>query len=122
MTQSSICRRLINKVWRSYVDDLDKVPEAKGIYVIGDKDKETVLYVGHSKQMQQRLHQHKSGPQAIDEFVKRQFASANGGKKLGIKWVEDPNHKCVEGEYLDCIEKMLGYRPRFNKKDGNRCN
>ena len=117
---SNICQRLLDKVWRSYVNDLDTVPEAEGIYAIGDEDG-AVLYVGHSKQMRTRLRQHKSGQQAIDEFLKQQFAAVNSGSNLGIKWVEDPNHKCVEGEYLECIEEKLGYRPCFNKKGGNRC-
>ena len=117
---SNICQRLLDKVWRSYVNDLDTVPEAEGTYAIGDEDG-TVLYVGHSKQMRTRLRQHKSGQQAIDEFLKQQFAAVNSGSNLGIKWVEDPNHKCVEGEYLECIEEKLGYRPRFNKKGGNSC-
>ena len=87
---------------------------------LGDEE-ETVLYVGHSMHMQTRLREHKSGKLAINKFLKQQFATANGGRNLGIKWVEDHNHKCVEGEYLDCIEQKLGYRPPFNMKDGNRC-
>ena len=116
---SNICQRLLDKVWRSYAYDLDEVPEAEGIYAIGDKDG-TVLYVGHSKHIQRRLRQHKSGQLDIDKFVKQQFA-ANGGTNLRIKWVEDHDHKCVEGAYLECIEQKLGYRPPFNKKGGNRC-
>ena len=116
---SNICQRLLKKVWRSYPNDLDKVPETEGIYAIGDASG-TVLYLGHSKQMRTRLRQHKYGTPYIDEFVNGEFAR-NGGIDLRIKWVEEGNHKCVEGEYLECIEKKLGYRPHFNKKGGNRC-
>ena len=118
---SNICQRLLNKVWRPYASDLDKlVPEAKGIYAIGNA-REKVLYVGHSKHVRTRLKEHKNArKQDIDKFVREKF-DANGGRNLRIKWVEDPNHKCVEGKYLECIEKKLGYRPRFNKKGGNKC-
>ena len=114
---SKICQSLLGKVWRSYAYDLDKVPEAEGIYAIGDAS-EIVLYVGHSQHVRTRLRQHKSGQQAIDQFVKQEF-TANGGRNLGIKWVEDPNHKCVEGEYLDCIASKLGYWPQYNIQKGN---
>ena len=116
---SNICQRLLNKEWRSYANDLDKVPEAEGIYAISETIV-TVLYVGHSKQMRTRLRQHKYGTLDIDEFVKVEFAR-NRGIDLRIKWVEEENHKCVEGEYLECIEKKLGYWPHINKKGGNKC-
>ena len=115
----NICKRLLKNKWSSYANDLDEVPEAGGIYAIGDKDG-TVLYVGQSEHMRTRLRQHKSRQQEINELVQQQFA-ANGGTNLRIKWMEDPNHKCVEGEYLECIEKLLGSRPPFNKKGGNKC-
>ena len=112
---SNICQRLIDKVWKSYANDLDKVPKAEGIYAIGQADGE-VLYVGQSNDMRRRLGEHKREK----EFVKDEFKK-NGGKHLQIKWVEDKDHKCVEGHYLECIEKKLGYRPRYNIKGGNKC-
>ena len=114
---SNICQRLLNKVWRSYAHDLGDVPEAEGIYAIGNENG-TVLYVGQSEHMRTRLRQHKYGRQDIDQFVRQEFA-ANSGINLRIKWVEDPNHKCVEGEYLVCIASKLGYWPRYNKQKGN---
>ena len=116
---SNICQSLIDEVWRSYANELHEVPEVAGIYAIGDAG-ETFLYVGHSKNVRRRLEEHKSGPQDIDQFVHQQF-TANGGRNLGIKWVEHPNHKCVEGEYLDCIESKLGYWPQYNIQRGNYC-
>lgn len=106
---SSICQRLINKVWRSYADYLDRVPRAEGIYAIGKANGE-VLYVGQSNDVHRRLGEHK-----------RKKFKKNGRKHLQIKWVEDKDHKCVEGHYLECIEKKLGYRPRYNIKGGNKC-
>lgn len=121
---SNICQRLINKVWKSYATDLDKAPHAEGIYTIGFNQSEDVryIYVGHSKDVHRRLQEHKSQTLAIDEFVKKQFSSCNDGKNLRIKWVEETNGKCVEGEYLECMEKKLGYWPNYNKKRGNKCN
>ena len=117
---SNICQRLLKKVWRSYANDLNEVPQTEGIYAIGDAS-ETVLYVGHSNNMRRRLREHKSGTaQKINKFVNKKFKS-KGETKLAIKWVETEDHKCEEGEYLDCIEKKL-YWPRFNMKGGNRCN
>ena len=54
---SSICNRLIRKVWRSFIDDLGDIPEAEGIYTIGllKTDENVVyLYVGYSKDMHGR--------------------------------------------------------------------
>ena len=117
---SNICQRLLDKVWRSYVHNLGDVPEAEGIYAIGYADwMGTVLYVGHSKQIKTRLRQHKYGKQDIDEFVKGEFAR-NGGINLRIKWMQEANHSCVEGEYLDCIASKLGYWPQYNLQKGNR--
>ena len=113
---SNICQRLLNKVWRSYANDLDKVPEAEGIYAIGAIEK--VAYVGHSKHIRTRLLQHKSGQQAINQRVKQEF-ERNGGINLKIKWVEEAHHQCVEGEYLECIASKLGYWPEYNKQKGN---
>lgn len=114
---SNICQRLINKIWRSYADDLDLVPDSDGIYAIGDEE-EIFLYVGQSTNMLRRLREHKYGRQEIDKFVKKQFKE-NGGVNLRIKWVEDPDHKRNEDDYLKCLEKKLRYWPEFNKKHGN---
>lgn len=120
---SNICQRLLDEVWRSYANDLDQAPQAEGIYAIGFLQPNGVvryIYVGHSKNIRRRLQEHKSQTLAIDEFVKEQF-KLNNGKDLRIKWVEEANGKCVEGAYLECIEKKLGYWPDYNKKHGNVC-
>lgn len=120
---SRICESLLREAWRSYANDLDEAPHAEGIYAIGFEGSADVryMYVGHSKDIRRRLQQHKNQTLAIDEFVKQQFTS-NGGKKLRIKWVEETNGKCVEGDYLKCLEKKIGYWPEYNKKQGNQCN
>lgn len=119
---SSICESLHSEAWKSYANDLDEAPHTEGIYAIGIEQSEGVryIYLGHSKDIRRRLQEHKSGTLAIDKFVKAQFS--NGEKNLRIKWVEVTNGKCLEGEYLECMEKKLGYWPEFNKKRGNRCN
>ena len=116
---SNICQRLLNKIWRSYANDLHQVPEAEGIYVIGNATGE-VLYVGHTIHMRTRLRQHKYGQQVIGQFVKQQFA-VKGGINLQIKWVEEMDHGCVEDDYLQCIVQKLGYWPQFNMQQGNTC-
>ena len=115
----------MNKVWKSYATDLPKAPESEGIYAIGFRhpyplDVE-VLYVGRSKHIRTRLQQHKYQNQAIDNFVKQQFAQRNGGINLRIKWVEVQKSECLEGDYLNCISAKLGYWPRFNLRHGNTC-
>ena len=115
---SNICQCLLDKGWRSYAYDLPDVPEAEGIYAIGHVNG-TVLYVGRSNQMRMRLRQHKYGQShlAIDQFIKEEFAR-NAGINLRIKWVEDPNHKGVEGACLDCIASKLGFWPKYNIQRG----
>ena len=120
---SSICNRLIRKVWRSFIDDLGDIPEAEGIYTIGlrqtDENVE-YLYVGYSKDMHRRVPEHKWQNLDIDEFIKKQIKK-NGGKDLRVKWVEDRDGNCKEGEYIKCMTEKLGYKPPFNKKGGNNC-
>ena len=121
---SNICQRLINKVWKSYATDVPNAPESEGIYAIGFQQPYSpgveVLYVGRSKHIHTRLQQHKYQYQAIDKFVKEQFA-LNGGIFLCIKWVEVQNSNCLEKEYLNCMFAKLGYWPRFNLQHGNTC-
>ena len=107
---SSICGSLLSGAWRSYANDLDEAPHTQGIYTIGLKRAGDVryIYVGHSKDIRRRLQQHKSQTLAIDEFVKEEFSS-NGGQNLRIKWVEETDGRCAEGDYLECIHQKLGY-------------
>jgi len=123
MSASNVCQRLIKKAWRSYATDLAEAPQSEGIYAIGFlPGPEPVIYVGQSIHIRTRLQQHKSqNLQAIDKFVKDQFAQ-NGGINLFIKWVEVENSKCLEGKYLNCMYDKLGYWPRYNLKHGDTCN
>ena len=120
---SSICSSLLSKAWRSYANDLDEAPHTEGIYAIGLKRAGDVryIYVGYSKDIRRRLKEHKSQTLAFDEFVKKEISS-NGEQNLRIKWVEDTNGKCAEGDYLECMHQKLGYWPDYNKKKGNQCN
>lgn len=120
---SSICDRLIKKAWSSFTSDLGNIPKAEGIYTIGLKagyGNVTYLYVGYSIDMRRRLPEHKWQSLQIDEFIKREIQK-NGGKDLLMKWVEDRNGKCNEGNYIDCMTMKLGYKPQFNMKGGNNC-
>lgn len=116
---ASICQRLINEVWKSYTDDLDEAPKEEGIYAIGFE--EDYIYVGHSNNIRRRLREHKYQQLYIDEFIQEQF-NEDGGINLGIKWVQRPVSTCVEGQYLECLKKKLGYWPKYNIKRGNKCN
>jgi len=122
MEASDICQRLFRKPWRSYTH-LAESPQSEGIYAIGFRQllSPEVIYVGRSIHIRTRLHQHRwQSLQAIDNFVKEQF-TLNGGVNLFIKWVEVENSRCLEGNYLNCMSKKLGYWPRFNLRKGNTC-
>ena len=119
---SSICNRLIEKVWRSFIDDRDKIPQAEGIYTIGLRKTDGVeyLYVGYSKDMHRRVPEHERQNLDIDKFIKKQIEK-NGGRNLRVKWVEDRDGKCKEGKYIECMTEKLGKKPRLNRKGGNNC-
>jgi len=51
----------------------------------------------------------------IGKFVKGKFSQRNAGETLRIKWVEERNSKCAEGEYIACMEKKLPYKLKYNK-------
>jgi len=119
---SDICEHLINEPWSSYKDDLPKVPEAEGIYTIGARKgngEVRYLYVGHSIHLRTRLRQHKYQNLRIDKFLKEEFKK-DGGKGLRMKWVRKKNSKRKEGVYINCMEKKLKYRLKYNIKRGNK--
>lgn len=114
---SSICQRLLNKIWRAY--DVDDAPHVQGIYVIGvtvPREDPEVLYVGRTNDVHRRLLEHKRQDLAIDEYVREQF-QFNDGEDLRIKWIHEENDNHVEREYRDCIAGRLGYWPRYNIQD-----
>ena len=114
---STICQRLLNKVWRGY--DVDNVPHVQGIYVIGvtvPRDDPEVLYVGRTNDVHRRLLEHRRQDLAIDEYVQQQF-QFNNGEDLRIKWVHEENDNHVEREYRECIADKVGYWPRYNIQD-----
>lgn len=116
----AICQRLINKVWCSYADDLKKVKNQEGIYVIGKESQDVVTYwyIGHSNKIKRRLLEHKRQSLYIDELIKAEFGK-DGGENLRIKWVLAPNSKLQEGAYERCLEGRLGYGLCGNIKRGN---
>jgi len=120
---SNICQHLIDKPWSSYRDiNLRKVPQADGIYTIGVKrrNKEVkYLYAGHSKHLRTRLYQHRHQNLRVDNFLKKELKK-DGGKGLRMKWFRNKNSKRKEGVYIDCMEKKLGYRLKYNIKRGNK--
>lgn len=116
------CQRLLDKVWKFYANDLDKAPQVESIYTIAFTQTDGIvkfIYVGHSNDIRRRLQEHKRQDLDIDEFVKDQF-HLNNGQKLEIKWIEEKASDCVEGKYLDCMHKKLGYWPKYNKKHGKK--
>lgn len=117
---SKICDRLLEKNWRTY--DLENVPDIEGIYCIGILSgapqgqmfgEPTILYVGRSNNVHRRLGEHKYQKLKIDEFVKGQFQE-NGGEDLRVKWIKEKNEDTTEKEYIECIAKKVGYRPKYN--------
>ena len=116
----TICQRLLNKVWRSYANDLEKVENKEGIYVIGKELEDDVRYwyIGHSIDIKRRLQQHKRQSLYIDELIKAEFEK-NNGADLRIKWVFEPNSRRQEGQYESCLEGKLCYGLCGNIKRGN---
>ncbi|KAL9956745.1 hypothetical protein ACROYT_G038272 [Oculina patagonica] len=84
---NSVCDELIHKNWQYYTDT-STIPHVAGIYVIGVKRPRTraitYLYLGQSKDIHERIQEHKYGDQRIDGFIKRNFRR-NGGKDLRVK-------------------------------------
>ena len=125
---SNICQRLQQDVWKSYANGLSEAPTSEGIYAIGFLESVPpgvlnvkTIYVGQTNNIHRRLREHKYQNLKIDDFVKSQF-NLDGGKYLMIKWVEERNYKCQEGNYLNCMNNNLGYWPSFNRKRGDTCN
>ena len=76
------------------------------------------LYLGQSKDIRRRLNQHtqpsQRGKQKIDDFIQNQPKES-----IVVKWVEEPNHKYVERQYLNYVENELGYKLKYNMKAGD---
>ena len=107
-----------------------------GIYVIGEEviserrrtNVNTILYryLGHSDDIGQRLPHHlkKSGAkegQEISKFI--QDRKQEGLEEtLMVKWIEEPNHELLEGEYLEKLEDQLGYQLKYKIQRGDGIN
>ena len=113
-------------------------PDGKfsGIYAIGEEviserrgsKVNTVLYryLGHSDDIGQRLPHHLKKSSAeegreISKFI--QDRKQEGLEKtLMVKWIEEPNHELLEGEYLEKLEDELGYELLCNIQRGDGIN
>ena len=114
-----VCDELIyRRRWVKYTEDANEIPHTEGIYVIGVKREGQTpidcLYLGRSKDVHNRLIQHKHGIQEIDEFVKENFQE-NGGIYLRVKWIKEPKPKEKETAYINCVEQKLDYKLIYNK-------
>ena len=107
----------MKKNWTSYADDLNKTSKAEGVYTIDVERAGDVrhLYVGQTNNIRRWLEEHKNKKMEIGKFVKGKFSQRNAGETLRIKWVEERNSKCAEGEYIACMEKKLPYKLKYNK-------
>lgn len=118
---NDICDNLIHKQWQNFTD-ASIIPHVGGIYVIGVRRprerKVLYLYLGHSIDVHDRIHQHRYGEQKIDGFIKRNYRR-NGGKDLRVKWIQDPHHKYTEGKFIRCMENKIGYNLKYNMNGGN---
>ena len=108
----NICTRLLNKKWNNY--NVSQIPRVEGLYVIGTTHRsKKVVYVGRSKDIHQRMLEHKKQDSAIDKFVQENF-NKNGGVHLRIKWIEEQDQKRKESDFICCVTNKLGYKPSFN--------
>lgn len=122
MATEEICYNLIHeRKWVRYTDT-SKVAHVAGIYVIGVKKprKRSIryLYLGQSKDVHERILEHKYGKQKIDGFVKRSFRR-NKGIDLRVKWIRDHSHRRNEKKYIRCVERMLRYKLEYNVYGNN---
>jgi len=111
--------KLIQKQWSRYTDS-SFIPHVGGIYVIVVKrsSKRAITYLGQSVDAHDRIKKYKYSDQKIDGFIRRNIRR-NGGKDLRVKWIQQENHKFKEGVYIKCMEKKLGYKLKYNMKEGN---
>ena len=118
---NDICDKLIHKPWLRYTDS-SLIPHVGGIYVIGVRRSSErairYIYLGQSKDVHNRIPQHKYGKQAIDAFIKRNYRR-NGGNDLRVKWIQEKRHKFKEGVYIKCMKEKLGYKLKYNMRGGN---
>ena len=113
-------QKLLNKNWIS-IEMGKPRRNTPGIYMIGIKILQfynLARYLGRSKDIRRRLNQHmqpsQRGKQKIDDFIQNQPKDS-----IVVKWVEEPNHKYVEGQYLNYVENELGYKLKYNMKAGD---
>ena len=78
------------------------------------------LYLGRSNDIRRRLNQHiimqpsQKCKQKIDNFIQNQAKES-----IIVKWIEEPSHQHVEGQYLNYVENRLGYKLKYNMKAGD---
>lgn len=119
----NICRALLQRQNPRYWWARPPSDE-EGIYVITQYHPRQVwyevLYVGRG-QLRNRLNNHFSGNdrQQVGAFLAELTDRAK--TNIFVDWEATPNNECVEGKWIDCIVNTLGYRPRFNRKDGDSC-
>lgn len=118
---NDICDELIENDWLRFTDS-SRIPHVGGIYVIGVKRSTkraiTYLYLGQAKDVHNRIKRHKYGDQKISDFIRRNL-ERNSGNDLRVKWIEEERHKFKERVYINCMEKKLGYKLKYNMKRGN---
>ena len=105
-----------------------------GMYVIGQNtiihfeeqgyevQRTQYLYLGQSANIARRLNEcyHKSKEyELIRKYIRNEDEK---GRQVLVKWIEEPNHKLLEGEYLKKLEMELGYELPFNIQRGNGIN
>ena len=119
---SNVCRKLVDELWEN--EKSRPTNNLPGIYAIGiiwKKDEETI-YVGRSKNLRKRLSQHfqtsRRELQSINKFLQNPRNRAK--YTFVVKWVIEEKQKQKEGEYLECMTHLLGYKPRFNLRRGDR--
>ena len=113
-------QQLLNKDWNT-IEKGKPSRNIPGIYMIGIKQQDfyvLALYLGRSNHIRRRLNQHmqpsQKCKQKIDNFIQNQAKES-----IIVKWIEEPSHQYVEGQYLNYVENRLGYKLKYNMKAGD---
>ena len=93
---------LDNKPWQP-VDSGIRESEVAGIYMLGEHVDGIVepLYLGRSDNIRRRLKQHSRKSSPFHDKYKDEYQTSLDATNIRVKWIEEPNHKELEGLYLN---------------------
>lgn len=119
----SVCR---DALFRAPLRSWDSRPPGHltEIYIIFERvgpEDVIPIYVGRG-QIQRRLNDHFGGydGQPIGNYL-RPLGGDSRNARFFVTWQEEPNHQCVERDWIDCVCSAVGFCPHYNFKEGDRC-